>query len=179
MSPNEIDRLEHALDEVCGRASGADVDALAWARSLREARLAEREAPACPRAVLRRAQAIFRERGVARVLRLVYDSWRDAAPAARGPGHARNLRYEAGDHALDVRVTRPVWGEVLLQVAALPAAPGLTVQLDLEGVRRRPRFPLDEHGTGQIRLPPRARAASVRVSTRDRVLMQVAEVPLE
>lgn len=179
MSPNEIERLEHALDAACGRASGADARTLAWAHRLRQTRQAARTSPACPRPVLRRAQAIFRERGVARVLRLVYDSWRDAAPAARGPGRARTLRYEAGDRALDVRVTRPVSGEVLLQVAALPATPGLSVQCDLDGVRRRPRFPLDEHATGQIRLPPRARAVAVRVGTPERVLMQVADIPLE
>lgn len=182
MSPSEHHWLENALEDGAGRTSAIvppTASEQAYACALRSARLAVHEAPTCPQAVLRRAQALFTERGATRALRLVFDSWRDAAPAVRGSGRARNLRYEAGDHALDVRVTRPVSGDVLLQVAALPAQPGLTVQLDLEGVRRRPLLDLDDGGAGQIRLPPRAHAVALRIRTQDRVLMQVADVPLE
>lgn len=182
MSPNEHHWLEVALDAAAGRRSAGDPAPpaeLAYAEALRAARRAGREAPSCPQAVLRRAQALFTERAVDRVLKLVFDSWRDAAPATRGPGRSRNLRYEAGDRALDVRVTRPMSGDVLLQVAALPAQPGLTVQLDVEGVRRRPRFDLDDRGAGQVRLPPGARAVAIWIGTRERLLMQITDIPLE
>ena len=38
---------------------------------------------------------------------------------------------------------------------------------------------LDDSGAGQIRLPRHARAVAIRIRTRERVIMQAAEVPLE
>ena len=188
MSPSEPERehkpdaLERALAAAAGREAGGEPPpqgVLAYARALRAARLALRDAARCPQPVLRRAQALFGERGAARVLGLVFDSWRDAAPAMRGGGRARSLRYEDGEHTLDLRVTRPSSGDVLLQVAAQPAEPGLTAQVSLEGVKREPKFRLDDSGAGQIRLPRRARAVAIRIRTHERVIMQAAEVPLE
>lgn len=182
MSPNGNSLLERALDLVSGRTSSGEpaTDAyLAYAEALRAARRGVLDAPGCPTAVLRRAQALFGERGGVRILRLVFDSWRDAAPATRGAGRARSLRYEDGDHALDLRVTRPPSGDVLLQVAVEPPEPGLTAHLDVRGSKRKPRIALDESGAGQIRIPRDAHALSVRVGTDERIFMEAPDVALE
>lgn len=187
MSSNQPDPLERALEAAAGRAPSGEAptaevlaaEALAYAQALRATRLAVRAAPSCPRAVLRRAQALFEERGAVRLLRLVFDSWREGAPATRGAGHSRSLRYEDGERALDLRVTRPVSGEVLLQVAAQPAQPGLIAHLAVEGSKREPRISLDESGAGQIRLPRSSHVVTIRIGTKERVLLQALEVPLE
>ena len=182
MSSNQPDSLERALEAAAGRAPSGEAqsaEARAYAQALRATRLAVRAAPTCPQAILRRAQALFEERGAVRLLRLVFDSWREGAPATRGAGHSRSLRYEDGERALDLRVTRPVSGEVLLQVAAQPAQPGLIAHLAVEGSKREPRIPLDESGAGQIRLPRSSSVVAIRIGTSDRILLQALEVPLE
>ena len=184
MSPieHEPDWLSRALDAVTGReTSGAPPTAAEreYAETLRLSRRAVIEAPGCPTVALRRAQGLFRERGTARVLRLVFDSWRETAPALRGPGRVRTLRYEDLESALDVRVTRTPSGSVHLQFAAEPAREGLTARLEVTGSKRDRRISLDDAGAGQVRLAKAPPSIAIRVHDGEHELMRAVDVPLE
>ena len=188
MSPSEQhhpergpDALERALAAAAGRAAtGAPPprDERPTPRAPGRPDRA-REAPSCPRPVLRRAQALFGERGAARVLRLVFDSWRDAAPAMRGGGRARTC-------ATRTTSTRSIYASRAPRPATCccrsrRSPPGTGAHR--AGLPRGGEARAEDPARRQRRRADPAAASRPRGGHphphRERVIMQAAEVPLE
>lgn len=176
------DLLAEALALAAGRTTeGAALpdELLRYGESLRDLRLSIQSNPACPTAVLRRAQGLFgHPLGAARLLELVYDSWQGLAPALRGGARARSLRYELDAYALELRLVPDRDGRWLVQVAAEGCGPGLAAELDVAQSAPR-RLVLDDVGAAQTFLPARTRELIVRVRDGAAEIMRSPPVRLE
>lgn len=128
----------------------------AYARFLFTARRRVLESKPCPPPVLRRVHGLFlrshRSGSVASILHLVFDSWRDAAPALRGAHRERNLRFECEGMALDVRTSTSTGELGRIQAATEPVRTGLRLCAHGHGVETGAA--LDETGYAEMALEP-------------------------
>jgi hypothetical protein len=177
------DNLLLAFDVAVGRAApgGADPDLLAFARTVVTELRAVLDAPACPTAFVRRAQALYAKRPKAwlqRVLELVFDSWAEPAVAHRGAIARRALRYEASDVEVDVEVGRSSQGRPVLLLAIASEAEDLRVGIEV-GAGRERAVRLDEGGAGRVELPAGASQAIVVLRAGDEEIARTPPIPLE
>lgn len=144
------------------------------------------QAPRCPAAALRRAEALFdpaRARGLlaraAVLLRLVFDSHTAPALATRGAAAARLLRFETGTERLDLEVEALAGGRRRLRIA-VSASPGSlprAARVLVDG--RRHRVALDAAGAGSLVLPASARRLTVVLLAGRRECARTPEVALD
>jgi hypothetical protein len=185
MSPTRPDPLLLAFEAAVGRspAAGRGAADLAFARRVIAAGRRVLAAEPCPSAALRRAEALFvprERRGLAGVLRLLFDSLAPgaaAAPALRGRGGPRSLRFGAREGVLDVEVDVRPDGSRVLRVApdAALAAGAPEVRLRLG---RTERALVWRRGVGSVRVPATV-SSFVLVLRRDgRVLARTPAVRL-
>lgn len=184
MSPTLPDPLILAFEAAVGRGAGAPVPAPLGAFAARVVAAGRRlaQAPTCPRAALRRAEALFRApgaRGVARLLALVFDSLHAPLPSVRGRVGPRLLRFAEGEERLDIEVRPEVDGGHHLRIAAPLAAPGAGLTAQVTGGPRPARVPLDASGVGELRLPPSVRRFQVVLRTGRRERARTPEVLLD
>ncbi len=184
MTPRPSHPLLLALDARAGRGNAEEVPE-GWrdfAARLAEARRPAITLPPCPVPLLRRVQGLFAEHAPARgaaLLRLVFDSWRARAPAVRGAGRPRDLRYEGKAGALDLRLVRRPDGGWHLQIAVEPPVAGLSARVETPGSARPRTVALDDAGVGEAGIPAGAAGARVTILEGTRALLRTARVPLE
>lgn len=192
MSPVPSDSLFLAFEAAAGRApagASSSPGLEAFARQVVAAGRRLAQAPRCPTAALRRAEALFKTvrssaaaRGLAGLFHLVFDSWSTPQPALRGPGGRsapRMLRFEEGSDRLDVEVEALSDGGHRLRIAAPLAAPGEALSARVLCGAQARRVPLDAAGVGSLVLAPSVRAFSVVLLTGRRERARTPEVALD
>lgn len=178
-------QLAALFDAVSGRRGAVADDVApalrAWAERVLAARRETRR-DACPRAVVRRVQSLFRERPVsmkARVMRLVADSWSDAALATRGAATApRTMRFEMRAAVIDVQVVSDPDGEVRLYVAVESTRADIRLGVLIPPRARARRAALDAHGTTVIDVPAAAREIVLILEDADGEVGRTPRIPL-
>jgi hypothetical protein len=167
-APSESD--SGALDAFAGRVVAAGRRAFA--------------APACPSAWLRRAAALSEVSASpgpvrAALWRLVFDSWAQAAPALRGPGRSRFLRFASTGGSLDVEMVTSAAGEVRLR----GTLDGLGNRLALEvaprpgSSHRTQRVPVRAGGAFAAAIPSGASPFTLSVRSGRRTLVRTSRIP--
>ena len=142
--------LSLALEVEAGRRAQGPAQSASWAAYASRLALVRARvlaSPACPTAVLRRVQGLFSapsEGPLVRVFRLVFDSRRDVAPALRGAGSTRELRYEGDRGALDLRIEPRGRGVAAIQLAVEPA--GLATHVTIEAGSTQADASIDDTG---------------------------------
>jgi hypothetical protein len=185
MTSPRPDPLFLAFEAAVGRspAAGRGSPDLGLARRVIAAGRRVFAAEPCPVAALRRAEALFvprAARGLAGLLRLLFDSLTPgpaAAPALRGRGGPRSLRFGGAAGTLDVEIaTHPEGGRVL-RVAADATLAHPRSQFVARVGRREVRLAW-RHGVGTARLPATARSVTLLVRRDGRVLARTPSVRL-
>lgn len=184
MSPNLPDPLILAFEAAAGRGAGAAAPDPLRRFAARVVAAGRRlaQAPTCPLAALRRAEALFQApaaRGVARLLALVFDSFHSPLPAVRGLAGPRLLRFAQDQDQLDVEVWPEVDGGHRLRIAAPLTAAGGALTAQVTGGPRAVRVSLDASGVGELRLPSAVRRFQVVLRTGRRERARTPEVLLD
>ncbi len=169
--------LAAALDRLAGRRSDLEVPAawVGYATRVREAVRRLDAAPVCPTPVLRRMEALFRER-TRSLARLVFDSWSALAPSVRGLAAPRLLRYAGDDVEVDVEVERHE-GRVALRVAVVPSE-GLAIRVLVDDSERARSLTIDASGAGHLRLPVGAEGVTLVLERGRREVLRTPQVPV-
>lgn len=158
-----------AFDAASGRtpnADGSDAAALARARRILALRRRALDEEGCPPAARARAAGLFslaRPVGWAERARLLFDSWRDGAPATRGTGNTRLLRLVQGDVSVDIGIEPDVDASLALQVAVEGAPPTAELFVFVDEVEAPIPVELDGDGTGFAWAPAHSRTIEVEV----------------
>ena len=173
-----------ACDVAVGRAPAAEGAALpgevvALARKVVALGRLVASTPRCPPAVLARAEALFRApraTGPAVLWRLLFDSWGGLAPALRGAGRPRFLRWSGENGSLDVEVA-PVEGGALHLRGTLDG-PRADTSIAIEGEHGKPRHvELSPGGAFEATVPAATGAFSLAVRVGRRTVARTERIP--
>lgn len=177
------DALALAFERAAGRAPGIEPVAApfaAFARRVVEAGRRVHALPACPASVMQRALEAFEARSsravATAVWRLVFDSWHDAAPALRGGGRARFLRFGGRGGQLDLEIVAVEAADVRLRgTVDGPAGPLVLEIAPTSG--GKVRVPVRAGGAFAATLPGDCGPFTVAVRAGRRTLSRTGRIP--